>query len=458
MISFSHDPEAATLYCYFTELEEGQATGEQSAPACLMLDRAGQISGIQIDIADLDTTLSTALLDEPAPDLPDQHPLEWNWQDDTHLTIIIRSAEQATTLVLEDPAILDLDAADQILGTEIFLPDQLNTPTALAHLDPWMIALEDEQITIHAHPQPDHQAEPAETVAHVGMVALVGKPNVGKSTLLNALLGQKIAIVSPRPQTTRVPMRGILNHHDAQIVFIDTPGIHKPRHELGHFMVKLARRAIPAADLVCFMVDISTPPTQLDKRIADEVQRVRIPRLLLLNKVDLRTRGGTHLEAYRDLAAWDMEVAISARNGDGLSTLLDEIVQRLPPGERLYPVDIIADQSERHLASELVREKVLYFTEHEVPHSVAVEVEEWEEKQGAAYIRMTINVERESQKGIIIGAGGAMLKRIGSAARSEIEQMLGHQVYLDLWVKTHANWRNDLSSLGWLGYRLKDWE
>jgi GTP-binding protein Era len=153
-----------------------------------------------------------------------------------------------------------------------------------------------------------------------------------------------------------------------------------------------------------------------------------------------------------------MEIAISAKTGDGLAALLHELVQRLPPGERLYPAEIIADQSERHLASELVREKVLYFTEHEVPHSVAVEVEEWEEKENATYIRMTINVERESQKGIVIGAGGAMLKRIGSAARTEIEQMLHRPVYLDLWVKTHANWRNDLAALGWLGYRLKDWQ
>jgi GTP-binding protein Era len=302
------------------------------------------------------------------------------------------------------------------------------------------------------------QMPPDEPTRRVGFVALVGKPNVGKSTLLNALLGQKVAIVSWRPQTTRVPLRGILTREDAQVIFIDTPGIHEPNHALGEFMVKLANRIIPEADIICMMVDISTPPTELDRRIARQVSQANLPRLLVLNKVDVRPRHGSQLEAYRDLGEWDMEIAVSARKGTGLPALLDELVARLPLGEPLYPEDWMVDQSVRHLAAEMVREKALFFTQQEVPHAVAVEVEEWQEKDHATYIRMTINVERDSQKGILIGAGGAMLKRIGQAARADIERMLECPVYLDLWVKTRPNWRNDLSSLGWLGYKLGDWQ
>jgi GTP-binding protein Era len=293
---------------------------------------------------------------------------------------------------------------------------------------------------------------------HVGFVALVGKPNVGKSTLLNSVLQQKVAIVSWRPQTTRVPLRGILNRADAQVIFIDTPGIHEPRHELGHFMVKLATQSIPNADVVCMMVDISTPPTNLDKRIAQLVNEARVPHLLVLNKVDVRPRGGVHLEAYRELGTWEMELAISAHTGLGVPSFVDEIVVRLPVGEPLYPEDWIADQSVQNLAAELVREKVLHFTRQEVPHAVAVEAEEWEEHDTTTYIRMSINVEKPSQKRIIIGTGGAMLKRIGSAARADIERMVERKVYLDLWVKVRPNWRNDPSSLGWLGYRTRDYE
>lgn len=296
---------------------------------------------------------------------------------------------------------------------------------------------------------------PIESI-RAGFVTLVGKPNVGKSTILNTILEHKVAIVSPRPQTTRIPLRGILNRPDAQIVFTDTPGIHKPRHELGQLMVKLAQQAIPDADIICFVVDISTPPTQLDRRIAAQVKRSTSPQFLVLNKVDLRPRNGPQFEAYRSLGSWDMEIAVSARTGDGVSSLVDALVAHLPMGEPLYPEDWIVDQSRQYLAAEMVREKVLRFTEEEVPHAVAVEIEEWEERETLTYIRMTINVERAGQKGIIIGAGGAMLKQIGQAARADIEQMVERPVYLDLWVKVRPDWRNDPASLGWLGYRLKD--
>jgi GTP-binding protein Era len=250
-----------------------------------------------------------------------------------------------------------------------------------------------------------------------------------------------------------MPLRGILTRPDAQIIFVDTPGIHDPRTKLGSFMVDQARRAIPDADVVCFLVDITMPPSRLDRRIAELVRRSRAPRLLVLNKVEQRNPNGqAHLEAYRELGPWDMELAVSALKQRGLETLLDELVRRLPPGPPHYPDDQLTDQSVREQAAELVREQVLRYTEQEVPHGVAVELEEWEEKEQAVYIRMTIYVEKESQKGILIGAGGTMLKRIGSGARHGIEKVLGRTVFLDLWVKPRPNWRDDPSSLHWLGY------
>lgn len=317
----------------------------------------------------------------------------------------------------------------------------------------------DEMTTDERQPPDNLTDVVAPQVIHTGFVALVGKPNTGKSTLLNKLLGQKVSIVSPRPQTTRVPLRGILNLPNAQVIFIDTPGIHEPRHKLGQFMVNVAQRAIPNADLVCLMADISNPPSNLDRRIAEQLADAPVPRLLVLNKVDLRPRHGTtHFDAYRALGTWDMELAVSARTGNGLPALVDELVRRLPMGPPLYPDDWVVDQSVQQLAAELVREKVLRFINQEVPHSVAVEVEEWQERgDEPTFVRLTINVEKESQKGIIIGAGGSMLKRIGSAAREDIERMLDHRVYLDLWVKVRSRWRDDPSSLGWLGYREKDY-
>ncbi len=291
------------------------------------------------------------------------------------------------------------------------------------------------------------------TALQSGFVALVGRPNVGKSTLMNAILGQKVAIVSFLPQTTRVPLRGILNRPDAQVIFVDTPGLHNPRHALGQMMVKLAQQTIPSADVVCMMVDMSVPPNRLDVQIAEQVCAAHAPRLLVLNKVDLRPRNGPHLDDYRALGTWDMEIAVSARTKVGVDAFVEEVIARLPIGEQLYPEDWVSDQSVQNLAAELVREKVLLLTKQEVPHSVAVEAEEWEDREDITYIRMTINVEKQSQKGIIIGAKGAMLKQIGSTARIDIERMIERPVYLDVWVKVRENWRNDPASLGWLGYR-----
>ncbi|MBC7228241.1 MAG: GTPase Era [Thermoflexales bacterium] len=290
-----------------------------------------------------------------------------------------------------------------------------------------------------------------------GFVAVIGRPNVGKSTLMNQLLGHKVAIVSPRPQTTRTCIRGILTRPDAQIIFVDTPGLHKPLHKLGEVMVAAAASAIPDADVVLFVVDVSVMPTEEDQMIARMIrQRTSNPVILVLNKMDLLPpeRVKLHTEAYwalvPDHAGWMMTIATEAVN---LDKLLDMVIAHLPEGPRYYPGDLITDQTEREIAAELVREQVLRFTHEEVPHSVAVVVEEYKEREtGGVYIAATIYVEKESQKGILIGAGGQMLRRIGTAAREEIERMVGGRVYLDLWVKVSKNWRRDMQRVRRMGY------
>ena len=289
-----------------------------------------------------------------------------------------------------------------------------------------------------------------------GFVAVIGKPNVGKSTLINAYVGQKVAIVSEKPQTTRRRIRGILTRPDAQVIFVDTPGIHSPRHKLGEFMVETAVRSIPDADVVLFMVDVSELPTDEDRQIAQLIkERCRAPVILVLNKADLLPpqRVEENTEAYfalGDFADWMM---ISATRGDNRDKLLEMVIARLPEGPQYYPPEQVTDQMERAIAAELVREQVLRFTHQEVPHAVAVLVDEFRERgPDLTYISATIYVEKGSQKGIIIGEGGKRLKRIGQAAREEIEQLLGTKVYLDLWVKVRKKWRKDEAALKWFGY------
>jgi GTP-binding protein Era len=383
----------------------------------------------------------------------------------------------AEWLARQDPAAAYQDDQDEDeqddQGDEQERDEDQATPQQLARTDPPVASpapadaglpepladLEDQALAPEARQAAPPSLRPAESPPDFrsGFVAIVGKPNVGKSTLLNALLGQKVAITSPKPQTTRIPLRGILNRPGAQIIFIDTPGIHDPRSRLGSVMVDMARKAIPDADVLCFMVDITEPPSRLDAQIAQMVLKARAPHLLLLNKTDaMAPRAAENLARYRDLGPWDMELALSARKGEGMDALIEELTGRLPLGPPLYPDDQVSDQSVRELAAELVREKVLRFTEQEVPHAVAVELEEWEQREGVLYMRMTVYTEKESQKAILIGAGGAMLKKIGTAARADIERQVGQPVFLDLWVKTRPNWRDDPQALRWLGYSGRD--
>ena len=291
-----------------------------------------------------------------------------------------------------------------------------------------------------------------------GFVAVLGKPNVGKSTLINAFVGQKIAIISPKPQTTRRRLRGILTLPQAQIIFVDTPGIHFPKHKLGEYMVETATRALKGIDLALFMVDVSQPHTEEDEEIARLLREYRpAPVILVLNKVDLLRpeREEAHREAYLALGEFREWLFLSATRGDNRERLLELIIEYLPLGPQYYPPDQVTDQEVRFMAAELIREQALEFLHQEVPHSVAVVVEEFQERrEDLTFISATIYVEKKSQKGIVLGQGGKTVKRIGTAARKEIEALLGKRVYLELWVKVSKKWRRDEGALRRLGYVL----
>jgi GTP-binding protein Era len=303
---------------------------------------------------------------------------------------------------------------------------------------------------------PDHRS---------GFVAVVGKPNVGKSTLMNAYLGRKLAIVSEKPQTTRNRLLGILtlerdrgDRADAQVIFVDTPGIHQPLHMLGEYMVETAIRAIPDADLVLFLVDASRPPGDEDRQIVSLLDECRgVPVLLVLNKADLLPAEDItpHSAAYQQLGNFEKALLISALHGDGLDDLLGDILDRLPFGPRYYPEEQVTDQQLRFIAAELVREQVLRHLRQEIPYSVAVVVQDFKERsEDMTYISANIFVERDTQKAIVLGRGGSMIKRIGRDARREIEKLLGTRVYLELWVKVRKKWRRDQKELQRLGYAL----
>jgi GTP-binding protein Era len=288
-----------------------------------------------------------------------------------------------------------------------------------------------------------------------GYVSIIGRPNVGKSTLLNSILGEKIAIVTPKPQTTRNKIMGIKTLPDAQIIFIDTPGIHRPRHKLGETMVRTALEALNEVDVILFMVE-PYEPGKGDRAIIDLLKRVQSPVFLLINKIDIVKKSDILLiiDHFKGLYPFKEIIPVSAIKQDGISLLIKTIHDYLPSGPRYYPDDLITDQMERFMVSEIIREKAMDMTEEELPHSVAVEVAGWKEREdGLISISCNIYVEREGQKAIIIGKRGAMLKSIGSAARVDIEKLLNTKVFLELWVKVKKNWRNDKQLLNELGYK-----
>lgn len=290
-----------------------------------------------------------------------------------------------------------------------------------------------------------------------GFVSLVGRPNAGKSTLLNALVGQKVAIVADKPQTTRTSVQGVLTlPGEAQIVFMDTPGIHRADTPLNKRMADTVRAALEERDLLLFVADASRPLGEEDRRAVDVARKTSTPVALVLNKVDLLKDKSVLLpliEQYKALYDFAEYVPVSATKGAGLDELRKVILEKLPEGPAYFPDDYITDQPERFLAAELVREKVLLATRREVPHSVAVTVDRWEQTPQLTRIYATIRVERPGQKGIVIGAQGAMLKRIGTLARHEMEKLFGIRIYLDLHVRVQPGWREKPAFLDALDWR-----
>lgn len=290
-----------------------------------------------------------------------------------------------------------------------------------------------------------------------GFISIIGRPNVGKSTFLNRVVGQKIAIMSDKPQTTRNKVQGVVTTDNSQLVFIDTPGIHKPKHKLGDFMVKSARNTLKEVDVIMFMVNANEPIGGGDRFIIDLLQNTETPVFLVINKIDLVHPDDllTTITSYTKEYDFAEVVPLSALNGNNVERLMETLTKYLPEGPKYYPDDQVTDHPERFIISEFIREKVLHLTREEIPHSVAVVIEkiERDESRGLVDVAATIIVDRDSQKGIVIGKKGALLKEIGTKARHDIEMLLGSKVFLELWVKVQKDWRNKPGQLREFGFR-----
>ncbi|MEI2665499.1 GTPase Era [Rossellomorea sp. LJF3] len=289
-----------------------------------------------------------------------------------------------------------------------------------------------------------------------GFISIIGRPNVGKSTFLNRVIGQKIAIMSDKPQTTRNKVQGVYTTDDAQMIFIDTPGIHKPKHKLGDFMMKIAQNTLKEVDVILFMVNVEEGLGKGDHFIIEKLKGVKTPVYLILNKIDQIHPDALlpMIKQYNDLFPFAATVPISALEGNNVDQLLQLLKDQLPEGPQFYPADQITDHPERFIVSELIREKVLHLTREEIPHSIAVMIDKMERKEEKDLIDViaTIIVERDSQKGIVIGKQGSMLKEVGKRSRVDIENLLGSKVYLELWVKVQKDWRNRSANLRDFGF------
>ncbi|MDD3394786.1 MAG: GTPase Era [Clostridia bacterium] len=291
---------------------------------------------------------------------------------------------------------------------------------------------------------------------HSGFVSLIGRPNVGKSTLMNCLVGEKIAITSHKPQTTRNKITSILTKEDFQCVFLDTPGIHKPKHKLGEFMVRSAENTFNEVDLVLMLIEPSDKVMEMDQYVIDRLENVKTPVVLVINKIDTieRERLLKVIETYRKQYPFAEVVPISAMKGSNIDDLMRVIKKYLPEGPQYFPGDMVTDQPERQIASEIIREKALYMLQDEIPHGIAVEIMSMKkrEDQNMVDVEATIYCEKDSHKGIVIGKQGVMLKRIGSYARRDMEKLLGSPIYLQLWVKVKKDWRDSDFLLKNFGY------